>query len=400
VTPLDALIIGAGPAGSAAAIELARGGVQVALVDRRSFPRDKTCGDALIPDALAMLDRLGLSERVLSRARVVNAIRVYAPNGRSVTIRGRSACIPRTMLDDILRCEAIRAGATFFPGYKLHAPIADRVVRGAAFASTDGNVVDLRAETTILATGAAAEALQAFGVCERASPSAMAARMYVAVDDEVWRAFDHLCISYDKEICPGYGWVFPGLDNTFNIGVGYFYDAAARPPETHVRRLFERFVNAFPPAREVMLRSRQRSPLKGAPLRTALEGAALGRPGLLVVGEAAGLTYSFSGEGIGKAMESGVMAARAILARSAADRSSPDAVAERYAKSVRDAFASRFRAYKAAQDWLSRPSAINLLAWQANRSRFAMEQLEGMFQETVAPERLFSPAGMLRSLIS
>src|SRR5215813_7917242 len=99
-THLDALVIGAGPAGSAAAIQLAKAGARVALVDRNAFPRDKTCGDALIPDALRALDSLGLKDSVLAKGRALNKIRVYAPNERFVEIPGECACVPREILDD------------------------------------------------------------------------------------------------------------------------------------------------------------------------------------------------------------------------------------------------------------------------------------------------------------
>ena len=131
--------------------------------------------------------------------------------------------------------------------------------------------------------------------------------------------------------------------------------------------------------------------LKGAPLRTALCGSALARPGLLVVGEAAGLTYSFSGEGIGKALESGIIAAETVLRGDGA---------ETYAARIRAAFGPRFRGYKLAQDWLARPRLANFLAQRARKSPFVRRELSGLFQETSDPRRLFSAAGMLRSFVS
>src|SRR5215470_9065193 len=118
-THVDVLVVGAGPAGSAAAIQLAKSGATVALVDRDSFPREKVCGDALIPDALRALERLALKDRVLSRARVLNKIRLHTSNERFVVIPGECACLPRQTLDDLLRCEAVRHGATFHPGFRL-----------------------------------------------------------------------------------------------------------------------------------------------------------------------------------------------------------------------------------------------------------------------------------------
>src|SRR5919199_1670186 len=96
----DVLVIGAGPAGAAAARRLAQHGLDVALVDRSEFPRDKVCGDALIPDALRALEQLSLKTRVLHDALSLHGVRVYAPNRTSVTLSGECACITRTVLDD------------------------------------------------------------------------------------------------------------------------------------------------------------------------------------------------------------------------------------------------------------------------------------------------------------
>jgi geranylgeranyl reductase family protein len=398
---VDALVIGAGPAGSAAAVDLAKGGARVALVDRYDFPRDKVCGDALIPDALKALERLSLRRTVLANARVFDAIRVYAPNENFVVIPGECACVPRAILDNIIRSEAVRQGARFRPGLTLKAAVLnDGVVQGATFVAANGRPVTIRADVTLLATGAAAEPLKLFNVCQRIAPSATAARVYFKSDDSFARAFDYLCISYDDTICPGYGWIFPGPEGVFNVGVGYYYDAKTRPPVTNIRVLLQRFLTAFPPAIELVKRSQQLTSLKGAPLRTALTGATLGVPGLLVIGEAAGLTYSFSGEGIGKAMESGVIAADVVLQLSSRAHGSVAELARHYSTRIRDSFTARFRAYKIAQDWLSSPTVANCLAWRANRSAFVKEQLEGMLQETVDPRQLFSPAGAIRSLVS
>ena len=394
---VDALVIGAGPAGSSAAIQLARGAARVALVDRHDFPRDKACGDALIPDALRALERLSLKAQVLARARALGGLRLYAPDGRRVVLAGECASLPRATFDALLQREAVRQGARFYPGFQLTAALrsADGV-EGAVFSGRAGQLT-VRAGVTLLATGAAPGPLQRFDVCERVSPSATAARIYVRAGEPPADGADALCISFDRAICPGYGWIFPGPDGVFNVGVGYFHDAAAWPPETHIRRLLERFLAGFPPAVELMKRCRPLTSLKGAPLRTALTGARLAMPGLLTIGEAAGTTYSFSGEGIGKAMESGLLAAEAILTSASGDRR---AIAGVYSARVRESFTDRFRAYRVAQDWLSRPAIANLLAWRAGRSPFVQRELEALFQETSDPRRLFSMAGMVRSLVS
>lgn len=393
---VDVLVVGAGPAGSAAAITLAKAGYDVLMIDRCVFPRDKVCGDALIPDALKALDRLALKQQVLRRSRLLDGVRVYAPNGQFIDVQGECACLPRRIFDEMLRAAAVHAGARFLPGVDVRNVLIDNdIVVGA-----DVGTSRVRAHVTLLATGAAAEPLKRFGVCHRVTPSATAARVYVRTDQRFARSFTRLCISYDEAICPGYGWIFPGPDATFNLGVGYYYDGRRPPPERNVRKLLERFAGTFPPAAAVMSHGISVTELQGAPLRTALRGSALSRPGLLVLGEAAGLTYSFSGEGVGKSLESGIIAAEVVVECGQRDEDAAKVIADTYASRIRASFGTRFRAYKTAQEWLSRPTFANLLARRARKSRFVQRELSGLFLETTDPRRLFSVAGTLRSLMS
>jgi flavin-dependent dehydrogenase len=427
----DVAIVGAGPAGALAALALARAGLDVVLIDRASFPRDKTCGDALMPDALAALRKVGLADHVRARARVLDTLRIYAPDDTPVRVKGDFAVLPREQLDACLCHAAVAAGARLLAPVRVSGPVEDAgTVLGIAGRTRNDEPVRVSAAITVLATGAAAGPLKAFGMCERSEPSATAARFYwtvggpggaggaggggsedppyclddgapfgtnvgepsCKVDD------DALCISYERSICPGYGWIFPGPGGTFNIGVGYFYDAPP-PAITSLRRLMARFLETFPPARELMARGGQASPIKGAPLRTGLAGARLGRPGLIVAGEAAGLTYPISGEGIGKAMESGLLAADIIGEGLRAGRS-PAAIASQYAAALASTLSARFRAYARAQRWVAHPRLVNFLAHRANAGVYVRRQIEGLVNETAEPGAILSVSGILRSIFT
>lgn len=397
----DILIVGAGPAGTAAACVLAAAGRDVLLVDRCTFPRDKVCGDALIPDALHALERLGLARCVEAESRPSSSVRVYAPRGRYVAAPVELACVPRRRLDDLLLRTAVAAGAKFMAPYTLAQALEHegRVV-GARFAQRERrDALTVTANCTLLATGAALRPLELFAVAQRRTASALAARIYVRVPPGIAHATRHFSISIDRNICPGYGWIFPGPGDVFNIGVGYFTDSRHAPPTTNPRALLARFLANFAPARDIMAVSQQIGDLRGAPLRTALTGAALARPGLLVIGEAAGLTYSFTGEGIGKAVESGTIAGEILSRTSAASEVETDAAARDYAATIRTRFDARFRAYRLAQAWLSRPALSDFLAWRASAGTYVGEQLQLLLLETTDPRALFSPAGMLKALI-
>lgn len=388
----DVLVVGAGPAGSAAALVLAQRGARVALVDRLEFPRDKACGDALIPDALQALGELRLLDEVLASAHVVRQIRVYAPNGGFTTVYGQCACVPRAVFDNMLRRSAMAAGATFIAPLRAVAPVeSNGRIRGVRFERPGSHAsTAIFAGLTILATGATAGALQQFGVCQRTTPSAFAARTYVRVDESTARAHDYFCVAYDRSTCPGYGWFFPGPNRTFNVGVGYVYDGPRSPSARNIRGLLHDFLATFPPAAAIMRAAEAVAPLKGAPLRTAMKGADLARPGLLVVGEAAGLTYSFSGEGIGKAMQSGILAAEAVISGKV----------DSYPARLRASFAERFKAYERLQRLVSYPPIANLLISRANAGGYVQRQLEGLLNERGRPDELTSVSGALRALFT
>ncbi|HSB21484.1 MAG TPA: FAD-dependent monooxygenase, partial [Burkholderiaceae bacterium] len=113
----DVLVVGAGPAGSACAQLLARAGMHTVLVDAQAFPRDKVCGDGLIPDAHAALQRLGVHDEVMAHAQRVRHVACVGPRGGRIDVPGRLAVLPRRQLDDIVCRAAQRAGAEF------HAPV-------------------------------------------------------------------------------------------------------------------------------------------------------------------------------------------------------------------------------------------------------------------------------------
>ena len=158
---------------------LARAGVHTVLVDAQVFPRDKVCGDGLIPDAHAALQWLGVYDEVMAQAHRVRHVGCVGPRGGRLDVPGRLAVLPRRQLDDIICRAAVRAGAQLHAPARFEAPLLDgeRVV-GARLKVGDA-VHELRALQVVLATGAVPQALIAAGVCERRMPSGVALRGYV-----------------------------------------------------------------------------------------------------------------------------------------------------------------------------------------------------------------------------
>jgi flavin-dependent dehydrogenase len=215
-------------------------------------------------------------------------------------------------------------------------------------------------------------------------------------NDALAGRIESLELVWHRDLRPGYGWIFPGPDGVFNVGVG-IVDSHSESRngklvkrEGNLRELLDAFTRLYAPARELVEGGQWVAPPKGAPLRCTLEGARYTRPGLLVAGEAAGSTYSFSGEGIGKALETGMLAAQAIAA--GGDETS-----------VRSAYEAALRALKPRFDLYARANRVNrhpwladLLIWRAQRSARVRQRMSSVLEETGNPGQLVTVKGLLR----
>jgi geranylgeranyl reductase family protein len=389
----DVLVVGAGPAGSACAQWLARAGFDVLLADQHEFPRDKVCGDGLIPDAHAALKKLGVYDVVMAEAQRCTHLRCVAPRGGRIDVPGALAVLPRKRLDEILFQAALAAGAKPLVPWRFAAPLEeDGAVVGARF--TQGKAEHrVRARWTVLATGAVPQALIAAGMSTRQTPSGVALRGYLRNDASDIRQLE---VVWHPRLAGGYGWIFPAGRGLYNVGAGVSdshqigEDGAGRKREINLRAMFDAFCEVHPPAKALIAGGRWTSPLKGAPLRCSLAGARWARPGLLVTGEAAGSTYSFTGEGIGKAMETGLLAAEALCTRGA-----DAAVRARYEAGLA-ALRPRFELYDRA-DRINRFSWLaDLLVWRAQRSERLVRRMAGVLEETSNPGNLVSAKGIVR----
>jgi geranylgeranyl reductase family protein len=396
----DVLVVGAGPAGSACAQQLARAGFNVLLVDQHEFPRDKVCGDGLIPDALAALGRLGVHAEVMRAAQRAQHVGCIGPRGGRVDVPGHLAVIPRLLLDDILRRSALKAGARWLAPARFEGVLLDgtqRVAGARLKLGEDGH--ELRTQWVVLATGAVPAALLAAGVCERRTPSGVALRGYVRNPAMIGRV-TALEVVWHKALSKGYGWIFPCPHGVFNIGVGLAHshghdaDGHGTMADVNLREMFQRFCEVYPMAAELMAGGELLGPLKGAPLRCSLEGARFSRPGLLVAGEAAGSTYAFTGEGIGKAMETGILAAETIA--EARDTFLTDAQARARYEAALLALKPRFDLYEKANRVNEYPWLADLVISRARKSPRILRRMSAVLEEKSNPGNLVSLRGIVR----
>jgi geranylgeranyl reductase family protein len=384
----DVAIVGGGPAGSLAALHAARGGRSVVLLERGEYPRDKVCGDALIPDALNALRRAGLYDAVRNAALPATRCVLYSPSRAAAAIQAESRMIKRLELDQLLAHAASVSGATIARADVASVTQQDeRVVIGIA--ASPRNVV---ARTAVLATGAHVSLLRPLGMVQKKEPSAVALRCYVRSRARI----DDLLLSFDSSVTPGYAWIFPLPGDEYNVGCGIFDFEGTDGGRRNLRRMFDRFVTQFPPARALFDGASSTSPLKGAPLRCGLQGSTTWLPpNVLAIGEAVGTTFPFNGEGIGKAMETGEIAASLLNEAFAAHDLSRLAEFPRRV----GALASKYVGYNIAQRWFSSPLLIDIFIRRARRSRWVSSAFAGIVAETVDPRVMFSVRGMINTML-
>ena len=380
----DVALVGGGPAGAMAALHLARGGRRVLVLERSAYPRDKICGDALIPDAIRALERAGLLGKVEKRAAATSFVQVFSPSMFGMTIPMPALTIKRIELDTILASAAAEAGAILAQGYVERVNpgiVAQLVIRGI-----DRPVA---AKIAIIATGADTRLLLPMGMLTRTEPSVIAVRRYIRSKAHVNR----LIFSFDRTIAPGYAWLFPLRDGEFNVGCGMAY----RHPRINLSTVLDGFLRRFKPIREVAENITAMTPVRGAVLRSGLTGTvALTPPNVLAIGETVGATFPLTGEGIGKAMETGELAA-GIVHR--ALETSDLSVLGSFATAL-DVLRLRYRGYEIAERWVTRPWLADLVMLLGRHSAYATTSAAAILDETAEAQAVFSLSALVKMLYS
>ena len=326
----DVAVVGAGPAGSAAAVRLARAGREVVVLDRARFPRDKCCGDGLTTDALRRLDRLGLDPKAVATWQHVDDIVVRSPSGRIVRLpfprdRGTYAAVAqRRDLDAALVELARQAGATVLDGCGL---AAARTANGSVVLEADG-ADPVTARYAIGADGMWSPLRKALGQGEE--PGYLgewhAFRQYFG---GVGPEASQMWVWFEPDLLPGYAWSFPLPDGRANVGFGLPRQAGR--PTGEMARVWAGLVER-PALRSVLGAAEPLEPHRAWPIPARVTTSRLTAGGgrVLFAGDAARATDPMTGEGIAQALETATLAADAILA----DAEDPARVGDRYRREV------------------------------------------------------------------
>lgn len=318
----DVIVVGAGPGGSATAAHLARHGLDVLLLEKATFPRDKVCGDGLTPRAVKQLINLGIDTSTEAGWHRNKGLRVHGGRVESFEMPwpeladfpNYGLVRPRAELDEFLARHAVSLGARLREGVNVAAPIVDN--RGRVVGVTTKAGERLHAPVVVAADGVSARLATAVGIKRRDNyPMAVAVRAYYRSpkhDDDYLESWLEL---WDGEphrstLLPGYGWSFPTGNGTANVGLGMLNTSKAFA-DTDYRDLMRRWLAATPPEWG-FTPANQVGQIRGAALPMGFNRQPAYRNGMLLVGDAGGMVNPFNGEGIDYALEAAALAAEAI----------------------------------------------------------------------------------------
>ncbi len=372
----DVIVVGAGPAGCAAAIDLARQGYAVRVLERGSLPQAKVCGDTLWAETLTLLDHLGLGARARQEGLPLKTLHLQAPGGRVVPLEINATSLQRVRLHQLLQDEVRRSGATIETA-EVVGPLRDgEGLAGVSIRGPADEPGEVAARLVIVAGGARYATLEAFGLGLRPEPTAVGIRAYYRILNPPVETAAHL--AFHRVLGTGFGWV------------RYLHGAPAG--QTDLLKNLEAFIHHFEPAWRVVGHDDAIGLPCAGLLRSGLSGAVTAAPGLLVAGEAAGTASPLTGAGVAKALESGLAAARtAALALQSGDFSAP--FLTRHSARLEEG-RPLYRDLERAQQWFASPRRLNLLAWQAARHATLRSAISAIIDRGAPPAPVFSLSGL------
>ena len=373
----DAVVVGGGPGGATAAYWLALEGRRVLVVDKSKFPREKVCGDGLTPRAVRCLEDMGVKTEGPEWARA-KGLRIYGsglvldlPWPELATLPDYGLVRTRFDFDSLLLDKAREAGATVWEEINVEAPVTDAagVVTGVEVAR-NGDRGRIDAPVVISADGASSRfAMMLGGRRLPTRPMGVAMRAYYRSPRSSETYFESFLELWSgDQLLPGYGWIFPLPDGTVNVGLGLL-STSPFFQNTDYKRMLEEWLAGLPPEWGFAPENRIGKP-RGGPLPMGFNRSFLARPGLMVIGDAAGVVNPFNGEGIAYAMETGRMAAASAAEALAAG---DPRMTRSYVDRVHEAYERYFVMGRVFTRLLGKGQTMGLLTKYALPNKIAMK---------------------------
>jgi geranylgeranyl reductase family protein len=400
----DVVVVGGGPAGASAAYWLAEAGHHVVVVEKKRFPREKTCGDGLTPRAVRQLNEMGLAERLEEYHRFVG-LRSKA-HGLTLELEWPAHAdypsygyvVTRRNLDEMVADQAVKAGATLWPATEAIEPVVENgLVTGAVVKRNESGTTEVvRGRYLLVADGANSRFGRALGTARsRRYPLGMAIRGYFRSPrhDEPWIE-SHLDLR-DRAgaALPGYGWIFPVGDGTVNVGVGLLSTFKGWK-SINTSHLMDAFVAMAPPSWEIRPETAV-GPATGGrlPMGGSVHPAA--GPTWLVAGDASGAINPFNGEGIAYAYETGRMAAEAL---DEALRTGDGLALARYPERLEEVYGLYFRVARVFVRAIGNPALMAELTRVGMHSKTLMEWVLRIMSNLLRPDELGPAEAVYRTL--
>ena len=390
----DVIVVGAGPAGATTAFYLAQSGLDVLLLEKSRFPREKVCGDGLTPRAVKTLVGMGISVSeqdgwVRNKGlRVIGAgKRLELPWPELASYPGYGLVRTRLDLDETLARRAQQAGARLLEGVTVTGPVRDertgRMTGVAAKTADGGEDRTYRARVVVAADGNSSRLSVAMGLQKRDDrPLGVAVRTYYRThrhDDDYLESW--LDLWDGDRLLPGYGWIFGMGDGTSNVGLGLLNTSAAFG-HTDYHALLRKWLKGMP-AEWGFTEENRTQPIRGAALPMGFNRTPHYHQGLLLVGDAGGMVNPFNGEGIAYAMESGEILARTIvqaLARSR--RAETERVLAGYPHALNQAYGGYYALGRTFVKLIGKPTLMRIATKHAMSRpalmRFALKLLANL----------------------
>lgn len=377
MTSPHVLVVGGGPAGSAAALWLARQGVEVTLVEKKEFPRDKTCGDGLTPRAIYQLEEMGFDFDVPEFHRITG-LRSYAGDDLMIEMPwpdhsrfpNWGGVIRRRDLDEQVARLAAKEGVTVREKTEAIPVIEDGRLTSVTLSNGAGDE-QVTPDITIIADGSMNRFGRELGTARRRDyPLGMAARGYYSSP----RSSDPFLESQldlrdaDGATMPGYGWVFPLGDGTVNVGVGLL-STFKKWKDVNTTRMMNDYVATAPDYWELSEETRLSKPM-GGKLTMSYSKSPLVGVNWITIGDAAGAINPWNGEGISYAYETGRLAAEYVSQSLAAD---DPGLLRRYPIRLQDEYGLYYKMARIFVKLIGYPSVMRTLAHTGLRNRSLME---------------------------
>lgn len=397
VKKFDVVIVGAGPAGTACAIRLGNSGLKVALLDKATFPRDKTCGDALSVDVINQLkilsDKLAEDFQLLENKIPSYGVKIISPNHECIDIpfiyKNVKSCgfiSPRFNFDNFL-FQHVKE----YPNIKIFEGCSvQKIMQETSKKNTIvTNLGNFECDLTIGADGAHSVISRNIGdvKVEKKHYSAGLRIYYENVSS--FHNENYIELYFFKEILPGYLWIFPLAGNKANVGIGMLSSAVAKD-KVDLKKVLQTLITTHPKIKERFKDAKALETIKGYGLPLGSKKRNISGERFLLTGDAAALIDPFSGEGIANAIRSGRVAAEHAITCFEQQNFSA-AFNKAYDKEIYRRMWKEFKISRTLQNLIQYPRFFNFVVKKATQSKYLQQFLIEALANVEQKKKLLKP---------